>query len=501
MCQEVTLSSQDSFEKTANAPRAFAHEIADQLTERIGLARFDLWFSSRDRIQHDQHTILVYAENNFSLQRIQNTFGLDVRNVVDRVCGPQFEIKYQLLNEQKTHEADSSSPESAQCGAQVDSVDSEPAKEAKQALTLQFAPASETALSTQTEPTPQRRLRTVKSFWFGPNNGLVNAGVDSLFEQPGQFSPFFVYGPTGCGKTHLLESVTNDFRRRLRLKRCVFLSAEQFTTQFVGSLRGGTGLPMFRRKYRDLDLLAIDDIQFLAGKRATLGEFQHTIDNLIRNGKQVIVASDRPPIELGVLGNEISARLSQGLTCPIQYPDFDGRMHIVQRMCRERSLNLPINVLRLICDQLAKDVRRLSGAVNRLHAYSVVNEGPITPEFAQQVLCDLFSLTGPNCTSMVTIEQAVCELCGVKPAELKSSSRQKRICSARMLAMYLSRQYTGSAFSEIGDYFGGRSHSTAIAAEKKVTKWLADDEGIALPNAVYPAKEVVRRIESNLRIG
>ena len=102
---------------------------------------------------------------------------------------------------------------------------------------------------------------------------------------------------------------------------------------------------------------------------------------------------------------------------------------------------------------------------------------------------------------MVTIEQAVCELCGVKPAELKSSSRQKRICSARMLAMYLSRQYTGSAFSEIGDYFGGRSHSTAIAAEKKVTKWLADDEGIALPNAVYPAKEVVRRIESNLRIG
>ena len=498
MCQDVTLSSQDSFNSSANAGRIFAHEIADLLTERIGLARFDLWFTSRDRIAHDEYTILVYAENNFSLQRIQNTFGLDVRNVVDRVCGPQFEIQYQLLSEQKTPQPNSNGAVTNQPSP---AAHEDKNQELGQTATIRFAPASETELAKQNSVVPQRRSRTVKSFWFGPNNGLVNAGVDSLFEQPGQFSPFFVYGPTGCGKTHLLESITNDFRRRLRQKRCVFLSAEQFTSQFVSSLRGGTGLPMFRRKYRDLDLLAIDDIQFLAGKRATLGEFQHTIDNLIRNGKQVIVASDRPPIELGHLGNEISARLSQGLTCPIQYPDFDGRLQIVRRMCRERNLELPANVLRLICDQLAKDVRRLSGAVNRLHAYSVATAQTITPEFAQQVLCDLFSLSGPNCTSMITIEQAVCELCGVKPAELKSSSRQKRISSARMLAMYLSRQYTGSAFSEIGDYFGGRSHSTAIAAEKKVTKWLADNEGIALPHAVYPAKEVVRRIESNLRIG
>ena len=177
------------------------------------------------------------------------------------------------------------------------------------------------------------------------------------------------------------------------------------------------------------------------------------------------------------------------------------RLQIVRKMCADRSLDLPLGVLRLICEQLTRDVRRLSGAVNRLHAYSISIEQKITPEIAQGVLCDLFSLSGPNCTSMVTIEQAVCEFCGVKPTELKSSSRQKRISAARMLAMYLSRQYTGSAFSEIGDYFGGRSHSTAIAAERKVAKWIAENEGITLPHAVYPAKEVVKRIESNLRIG
>jgi len=512
MRQEVTLSTQDSILDPGNADRIYAKEIADQLVARIGADRFDLWFSNRQCIVYQQpdqpcsnfgstNTILVHADNSFSLQRIQNVFGLDIRQVVDRVCGPHFKIDYQLaatdqsdLQSEKSHDGnrpDVSAPVSAQA------IKSEPCTIKLESLNVR----NDRLDSTPSSVMNQRRLRGVGSFWFGPDNRLIKAGVDQLFEQPGQFSPLFVYGPTGCGKTHLLESVTNDFRRRLKLKRCVFLSAEQFTSQFVGSLRSGTGLPMFRRKYRDLDLLAIDDIQFLAGKRATLGEFQHTIDNLLRNGKQVIVASDRPPMELGHLGNDISARLSGGLTCPIQYPDLEGRLHIVRKMCAERKLILPTNVLQLICEQLARDVRRLSGALNRLHACSVSIAEKITPEFAQKVLCDLFSLTGPNCTSMVSIEQAVCEFCGIQPNELKSSSRQKRISSARMLAMYLSRQYTGSAFSEIGDYFGGRSHSTVIAAEKKVAKWIEDDEGISLAHAVYPAKEVVRRIESNLRIG
>lgn len=507
MRQEVTLSTQDSILDPGNSDRIFAKEIADQLIARIGADRFDLWFSNRRCIEFHQedleadssnvHTILIRAENQFSMQRIQNTFGLDIRQVVDRVCGPHFEIEYCLESSQPAIERDNETeprdlPEVANLAAETGTIKFESA---------QLGSDPSQSAPTRTHAINQRRISGVNSFWFGPDNRLLKAGVDQLFEQPGQFSPLVVYGPTGCGKTHLLESVTNDFRRRLKLKRCISLSAEQFTSQFVGSLRGGTGLPMFRRKYRDLDLLAIDDIQFLAGKRATLSEFQHTIDNLLRNGKQVVVASDRHPLELGHLGNDISARLSAGLTCPIQYPDFEGRMHIVRKMCVERDLRLPNNVLRLLCDQLTRDVRRLSGALNRLHACSVSGAEEITPEFAHNMLCDLFSMTGPNCSSMVSIEQAVCEFCGVAPKELKSSSRQKRISSARMLAMYLSRQYTGSAFSEIGDYFGGRSHSTVIAAERKVAKWLENNEGISLAHAVYPAKEVVRRIESNLRIG
>jgi chromosomal replication initiator protein len=437
--------------------------------------------------------VIVSAENSFSLQRIKGTLANEVRDIVNHICGPHFKIEYKLSEASELGEASATSGLSGT----KNNVTSATGSTHPHPVRLALDDTQQSNFPRSIRKTP----RGVNSFYFGSDNRLIEAGVDQLFRDPGQFAPFFVFGPTGSGKSHLLESITNDFRRRLRLKRCVYLSAEQFTSEFVTSLRGGTGLPMFRRKYRDLDLLAIDDIQFLAGKRATLGEFQHTMDNLIRSGKQIIVSSDRPPIELGHLGNDISARLTGGLTCPLQYPDFEGRVKITRRMCAERKMDMPTNVINLICEQLTRDVRRLSGAINRLHAYNVATRTPMVPEVAQQVLCDLFSLTGPNCTSMVTIEQAVCDFCGVNSKELKSSSRQKRISSARMLAMYLSRQYTGSAFSEIGEYFGGRSHSTAIAAERKVAQWLETNHGISLAHSVYPTKEVIRRIESNLRIG
>ncbi len=496
----LTLSTQDSY---GNGPQdsGAGSAIASQLADHLGTARYNLWFSRRSFVCNTSQSnpaVIVYAETEFSLQRIQNSFGQAIRQVVDRVAGPQYELNYLVAAKEKafTKEAGTHDSGAKPQVAPVAQIESD------QPATISIHnPQSLTSSGSSPSRQQKHRYQGVNSFWFGERNQLVETGVTQLFQQPGQFSPLFIYGSTGSGKTHLLEALTNDFRRRLKKKRCLFLSAEQFTSQFVGSLRGGSGLPMFRRKYRDLDLLAIDDIQFLAGKRATLGEFQHTIDNLIRTGKQVVVSSDRPPIELGHLGNDISARLSAGLTCPLEYPDFDGRLHIVKTMCAQRNFKLPINAMRLVCEQLTRDVRRLYGGINRLYAYSISTGNQVTPEVAQKVLQDLFSLSGPNCTSMVSIEQAVCEFCGIEPTELKSPSRRKKICAARMLAMYLSRQYTSSAFSEIGDYFGGRSHSTVIAAERKVANWILNDEGIAVSNSVYRAKEVLRRIESNLRIG
>ena len=331
-----------------------------------------------------------------------------------------------------------------------------------------------------------RRKHGLESFWFGETNRLAQVSVRQAFQSFGQFSPIFVYGPSGSGKTHLLESIAVDARKELRLRRCVFMSAEQFTTYFVQALRG-TGLPTFRRKYRDLDLLAIDDVQFFGGKKATLSEFQFTIDSLHRAGKQVVLASDRPPIELNHFGAELTARLTAGLICPIEYPDEEGRAKIIQRMCKQRHVDMPSDVVNVIASRLGRDVRRLSGAVNRIYAVAQARQCKMTLEMANEVLADLFSVTSSG-TSLPTIEKVVCEFCGVNPSELRSSSRRKSISSARTLAMYLSRQYTSSAYSEIGDYFGGRSHSTVIAANKKANLWIEENSAISLSQRGIPGQ-------------
>jgi chromosomal replication initiator protein len=504
------LSTQDSSFRSAD-DRTIANAIVDQLTARIGPARFDLWFSGPNCIRQAssekfRNCISVVADSDFAVQRLQNTFGQEIRHAVDRICGPHFQVDYRVARAEE-HSAGKAFPnsncniEEAVGESRRATANSDQSGQPSPTTSLQTAWSPQSPAAEKSRQTAKRKPLGLGSFWFGEENRLAKASAEQLFEQPGQFSPFLVYGPTGSGKTHLVEAIVNDFRRKLNMRRCVFLSAEQFTSLFVNSLRGGSGLPLFRRKYRDLDLLAIDDVQFLAGKRATLNEFQYTVDNLIRNGKQVVVSADRPPLELSALGGDLSARLTAGLTCPLRYPDFEGRLHIARQMCSQRRFSLSADVLELICDRLTRDVRRLSGALNRLHAIAVSSKLKITPEIAQTELCDLFSIGSGNSTNMVSIEQAVCEFCGIKPAELKSASRRKQICTARMLAMYLSREYTSSALSEIGDYFGGRSHSTVIAARRKVSHWLEQNEGVSLPHATYPAKDVISRIESNLRIG
>ncbi len=489
------MSTQDySSNEQANSDGVnLANAIVDLLEASIGPDLFDMWFNRSCIEVTEQDTgriVCVFAKNEFSVKRLQQTFSSEIKNAVERVCGPQTTIRVEI----------------AQLNAVADdqqTQDQTPGLDQPTDATVQQAIPFATAgvVESGADRSIKRTMPTLEEFSFAPDAKLLRAGVAQLFESPGQFSPLFIHGPTGCGKTHLLEAIVHGFRRKLRLKRCVYVSAEQFTTQFVGSLRQGTGLPMFRRKFRGLDLLAIDDIQFLAGKKATLAEFQQTLDNLVRLGKQVVLSADRSTLELDDLGHDICARISAGLTCSVSYPDLEGRMKIAAKICADRNFELPTAVLSLICEQVPRDVRRLSGAINRLHAYAMTFGDSVNVEFAKEVLSDLFAMNGPTCTSMAAIEKAICDFCRVDAAELKSSSRQKRISAARMLAMYLAREYTGSAFSEIGDYFGGRSHSTVIAARRKVEKWLSEDQGIVLPHAKYSAKEAVRRLESNLRIG
>ncbi len=492
--------------------RELLDAIAEQLSAKIGQSRFDTWFDDGSCFRlSDQNnaTVVVAADSSFNSQRIQSTFGREIRMVVDRVCGPQFEIEFKVVQPHAdatdNDDADTAEPQVVQTLFSFAETDApaQPAKARQRTSARQRTDAgvAHVARVPAAKVTRKRVRKSLDQFYFGQNNPLVATAVEQSFRKPGQYSPLFVYGATGSGKSHLLEAVAADYRRRLKKTRCVYLSAEQFTGQFLHSLRGGSGLPMFRKKYRDLDLLAIDDVQFFAGKRATLSEFQYTVDQLIRDGKQVMVAADRPPLELTDFGGELITRLNAGLVCSLDYPDIDGRRRIAKNLCEQLHVQLDDEVIEMVCQSISRDARKLAGAINRLSVLASVTAGSVSVDQARQTLTDLVTLAGSSSSSMPNIEKAVCDLFDIKPTELKSSSRRKRISSARMLAMYLSRQYTSSAFSEIGDYYGGRTHSTVIAAEKKMVKLLDQNQAIALPHAKYPAREVIKRIESSLRLG
>jgi len=425
--------------------------IVERLADRLGLVRYELWFSGSGSVEYRDSSVFIQSESNFTLNRLQNKFGKDLREVVNAVCGAHVEIDFSVRATKQSKVPVNRKPQP------------------NQACLFEVADPASGQPVTESTPRPKssRSKYSLKDFWFGSSNRIARAGVEQVTETPDQFTPLLIHGPSGTGKSHLLEAVTNFYRRRLGKKRCVYLTAEQFTSLFVGALRDNRGLPVFRQKYRDLDLFAIDDIQFLTGKTATLNEFQFTLDTLVRQGKQVILSSDRSLLELSSLGSDLVNRLAGGLSCPLTWPDHEGRVFIINRMCRERNFKLPVEVVNLIAGQITRDVRRLSGAVNRLRAVSISHGQPaMTVDFAAEALKDLLVMSNLG-TSMVTIESAVCELTGVKP----------------------------------GDYFGHRSHSTVIAAQKKIASMIAENAQLKFASSNYPVKDAIEQIRSKLRVG
>jgi chromosomal replication initiator protein len=337
-------------------------------------------------------------------------------------------------------------------------------------------------------------------FHFGENNRMAATAVAEILEHPGTISPLYLHGPLGCGKTELLNCLTRGGRGFRHFRRRVYISAEQFTSLFVDAIRG-RGVPSFRQKFRHLDVLAIDDIQFFSNKRATLVELQHTIDCLLAQGRQLILTGDCPPNELTMFEPELIHRLQSGLVCRLHHPDETARTQILQTICRQRGFELAPEILGFVARQITGDARQLRGAIVRLHAAALSGVDLGHWETCEKVLSDLLHAC-PQTISLSKIEQAVCEVCGVEASELKSPKRGQTINVARNLAMWLARKHIGAAFSDIGRHYGGRSHSTVISAHKKVADWLASDAKIPIaPNAVCPASRAVERIESRLKTG
>lgn len=316
--------------------------------------------------------------------------------------------------------------------------------------------------------------------------------------EPGEFSPLLIFGPTSVGKTHLLQAICTETRRAHRDLSAVYLSAEQFTSEFLQALRGG-GLPSFRAKYRGLGLLAVDDLHFFCGKRATLVELLYTIDALIRRRRQIVFAADRAPNDLRALGGELLSRLEAGMACRLEPADYPTRLGILSRMAQKMGMTLAPEISEFIAARLTNHARELSGALCRLHALSRVDGRSVTLNMAQEALAEMIR-DGSRVIRLADIEKAVCDTFGLEPKSLQSGRKAKAVSHPRMLAMWLARKYTRAALSEIGHYFGHRSHSTVVSAQKRVDRWIADDAVLNLPEHSRTVSDAIQQLEQRIRV-
>ena len=344
---------------------------------------------------------------------------------------------------------------------------------------------------TVTETLPGKFLKIVR-------NRVAVSAAQTAATRPGVYSPLTFVGPPGSGKTHLLEGIWRHVRGARTLRSVIYLSAEQFTNQFIDAIRN-TGAPNFRRKIRDVELLLIDDVQFFGGKQSTLVELVHTIDTLVRAGRQLVFAADRPLSELRALGPELIARLSGGLVCTLEAADFGTRLGILRQLAQRQEITIADEVLAWMAGQLDGDARHLAGALNRLRAASDAHEQTIDLEFAQISLSDLIQ----SCRRPVRlpdIVEAVCDVMGVEAKELQSGSKTASVAMPRMLVMFLARKWTRAALSEISRSLGRRSHSTVVSAQHKVTEWLTDGKTVPLGHGHCRVEDAIKRIEGKLRL-
>ena len=331
---------------------------------------------------------------------------------------------------------------------------------------------------------------TFETYVVGPQNKLAYAAAKAVAEKPAEgFNPLFIYGESGLGKTHLLYAIAHLMRSRRPETRIVYIKGDDFTNELVSSIRENRNAE-FREKYRQADILLVDDIQFIAGKKSTQEEFFHTFNSLYECGKQIILTSDRPPKEIKTLEDRLRTRFEWGLLVDVQPPDFETRMAIISRKADSLGLDLPEDVAAFIAGKLKDNVRQLEGVVKRLDAHANLTGAPITMLLAENAIQDIMTEQTPLPVTVDRIIDEVARTYGVTAEDIRGQRRSNQISTARQVAMYVVREITGMTQLEIGQEFGGRDHSTVVYALQQVTKAIQTDPR---------KKEVIEDIIKNIR--
>ena len=484
--------------------------LADAIAQRVGQQRFHVWFNNSTRLDLRQDGLEIAVPNDFIGEWIGKNFTRPIQEAAHEVLGTPLTVRFSVVPElfetesrekadggdydqRKTNGADRPAERSGPISRGVPIV-----PPATRSAPISSALRRETPVA----PSGPRLRHDLENFVVGAGNQLAYNTACYVAEFPGsQYNPLFIHGSCGLGKTHLLQGLCRKFIAHHPTKRWMYLTGEEFTNDFLSALRTNK-LDAFRRRMRDLDLLVIDDVHFLGGKKATQEEFLHTFNAIEAMGRQVVMASDNHPKLIEEFGESLINRFVSGMVVRIDAPNFATRTQILRALSDRDGLGLSDEVICWIARRVTQNVRELEGAVTRIAAHVKLSGRPADVETAQQALGDLDrQLVAP--VRPENILQAVCTYFGLEHKDLMSGRRQRTISLARSVAMYLVRKTAKLSFPEIGTRMGKRNHSTVISACRRIERAVLQNEVVAWSSAVgereEEACELIQRLEEHSR--
>ena len=443
--------------------------LLEELKKEIGASNFNIWFNTTD-IYLNNNTLIFSVPNKFFKDIINESYKETILNIWKNLDNREELNFIYNINE---------SPETVNAGEnninipEIKNNNLDNYILSKSADTEKISENKKNLKKTYLNVNPKY---TFENFVIGSGNQFAHAASFAVANLPGQtYNPMFIYSDVGLGKTHLLNAIANKIIKEKNLT-VYLVSSEKFTNEMITSIRDDK-MVEFRNRYRNVDVLLIDDIQFIAGKERTQEEFFYTFNALYENQKQIVVSSDKIPKDIVSLEERIRSRFEWGLIADIQPPDFETRVAILKKKALLNNINFPDDVLNLLANKISSNIRELEGAMIKISAYSSFTGRPITIDLAIEATLNLLKENEKVITAENVIK-SVCNYFNIKIGDIKSNKKLKEFVEPRQIAMYLIRNYTELSFPEIGDKFGGKDHSSIIYAVNKVKKNLNNDEGL-----------------------
>jgi chromosomal replication initiator protein len=435
-----------------------------QLTVTKG--NYETWFKDTAVISEEDDVFMIGVPNAFAREWLENKYRGQVRETLQRLIGRTVDVRFVNMTAASVRYDRPVAAVNTQAGAAA-------------AGGASGASAVGASAEKQREASIGQLLNpryTFSTFVVGSNNRLPHAAARSVAERPGHsYNPLFIYGGSGLGKTHLMHAIGHAVQSRHPKKRVAYATSEKFTNEFINSIRGQKS-EEFRERYRRIDVLLIDDIQFLTGKEGTQEEFFHTFNSIHEEGKQIVLSSDRPPKAIERLEDRLRSRFEWGLIADISSPDLETRIAILRAKAEVQSIPVPPPVIDFLAQRIVSNVRELEGALTRIVAYATLNAVPVTTQLAQEILQNILYNPRQKTLSPTKIVETVARYYGVPVEQLRGKARDKQVVLPRQIAMYLMREETEAPLLRIGEALGGRDHSTVLHGCEKIEREMAEND-------------------------